>query len=73
MLGATREMRAVLISGIRGGVGLDFMLCLIPFLISSWFLDSFGFAGVQEVSDGRLDATEIRWVRACIDCSLDFV
>ncbi len=52
---------------------MGFILGLIPFFLGALFFHRPEPWGVKEVGDGRLDATEIRWVGACVDRLFDFV
>jgi hypothetical protein len=69
VFGSAGEMGSILGTGARGGgrflVGL--ILCLIPFFFGALFFRRLDLWGIQEVGDGRLDATKIRWVGACVD------
>ena len=69
MLGAAREMGFVIILFVT----LFWRFDLVPFLLDCSLLRSFGVGGIEEIRDRRLDASEVRWVRACVDCFLDFV
>jgi hypothetical protein len=75
VLGAAGEMGFVLGIGAGRFARFGFIFLLVPFLL---FLDpvlfySFGVWSVEEVRDGSLHASKVRWVGTRVYCSFDLV
>ena len=67
VFGSAGEMRFIRVAWRREPASFS-SFGLISFFLNLIFFRSFDFEKVEEIRDRRLDASEVRWVRACVDC-----